>query len=133
MNIFNILVPKHMLTYLNYNDSLEGALDFMLASGYTAVPVIDDAGKYVGIVSEGDFLRAVIDYGKENLNKYTVSQIANLDKDGSVLNTVDKAEIMEKILDRNFLSVVDDRQCFVGIITRKSIIQYLKKEILQGE
>ena len=133
MNIFSILVPKHMLTYLNFNDSLGGAVDFMLASGYTAVPVIDDAGKYVGIVSEGDFLRAVIEHGKENLDKYTVSRIVNLDKEGSVLNTVDKTEIMEKILDRNFLSVVDDRQCFVGIITRKSIIQYLKKEILQGE
>ena len=36
------------------------------------------------------------------------------------------AVIMERILDRNFLCVVDDRDCFIGIITRKSIILYLK-------
>ena len=101
MNIFSILIPKHTLTYLNANDPLDQAVAFLLGATYTAIPVVDDQGRYVGIASEGDFLRAV-------------------------LNTVEKDEIMERILDRNFLCVVDDRDCFIGIITRKSIILYLK-------
>ena len=127
MNIFNILVPKQMLTYLNSNDTLDNAADFLIASGYTAVPVVDDAGIYVGIVSEGDFLRIVMDEGRHNLGKYKVSDIVRTDEEGAVLNTVTKREVYEKILDRNFLSVVDDRRCFIGIITRKSVILELSK------
>lgn len=127
MNIFGILVPKQILTYLNANDPLDKAIEFMLESGYTAVPVIDDDGLYVGIVSEGDFLRVVMEYGKENLVKFNISDIVKPDAEGVVLNTVSKSEAYEKILDRNFLAVVDDRKCFIGIITRKSVIMELNK------
>jgi predicted transcriptional regulator len=73
-----------------------------------------------------EFLRAVMEHGRENLAKYKVADIVNKDEGAKVLNTVEKDEIMERILDRNFLCVVDDRDCFIGIITRKSIILYLK-------
>lgn len=125
MNIFSILVPKQMLTYLNANDPLDKAVEFMMASGYTAVPVIDDNGIYIGIVSEGDFLRMVMESGRDALKNYTVSDIVKPDKAGAVLNTVSKKEAYEKILDRNFLAVIDDRKCFIGIITRKSVIMEL--------
>lgn len=127
MNIFSILVPKQMLTYLNANDPLDKALEFLMESGYTAVPVIDDNGIHLGIISEGDFLRAIIKYGLEKLADYTVSDIVKIDDEAAVLNTVSKEEVYEKILDRNFLSVIDDRRCFIGIITRKSVIMELNK------
>lgn len=126
MNIFSILIPKHTLTYLSADDTLDRAVELLLGATYTAVPVVNHEGKYVGIVSEGDFLRAVMKYGQENLANYKVSDIVNKDAGAMVLNTVEKDEIMERILDRNFLCVVDDRECFIGIITRKSIILYLK-------
>lgn len=125
MNIFGILVPKQMLTYLTDKDPVDKALEFLLASGFTAVPVIDEEGRYVGIASEGDFLRMLMEHGKEELKNYVVGDFVNRDMSGVVLNTVGRDEIMEKILDRNFLSIVDDRQCFIGIITRKSVIMYL--------
>lgn len=126
MNIFSILIPKNTLTYLNANDTLDQAVAFLLGTTYTAIPVVDNQGRYVGIASEGDFLRAVMAHGRENLAKYKVADIVNKDEGAKVLNTVEKDEIMERILDRNFLCVVDDRDCFIGIITRKSIILYLK-------
>lgn len=126
MNIFSILIPKHTLMYLNANDPLDQAVAFLLGATYTAIPVVDDQGRYVGIASEGDFLRAVMEHGRENFAKYKVADIVNKDEGAKVLNTVEKDEIMERILDRNFLCVVDDRDCFIGIITRKSIILYLK-------
>ena len=122
MNIFSILIPKHTLTYLNANDPLDQAVAFLLGATYTAIPVVDDQGRYVGIASEGDFLRAVMEHGRENLAKYKVADIVNKDEGAKVLNTVEKDEIMERILDRNFLCVVDDRDCFIGIITRKSSV-----------
>lgn len=126
MNIFSILIPKVSITYLNANDTLDKAVEFMMNSTYTAIPVINDQGEYVGIVSEGDFLKTVMEYGRDNLQFMTISQIVRMDEKDVVLNTVGKADIMERILDRNFLSVVDDRNCFIGIITRRSILMYLK-------
>lgn len=125
MNIFGILVPKQMLTYLSDTDSLDLAVELLMGSSYTAVPVIDNEGRYIGIVSEGDFLRVVMERGREELKNIKVSDIVNRDMGGVVLNTVEREEIMEKILERNFLSIVDDRQCFIGIITRRSVIMYL--------
>ncbi|MGN0367896.1 MAG: CBS domain-containing protein [Wujia sp.] len=125
MNIFSILIPKQMLTYLSDQDPLNQAVHFLLGSTYSAVPVIDAEGHYIGIASEGDFLRGVMEYGEEDLVNHRVADIVNRDFGAVVLNTVEKKEIMDKILDRNFLCVIDDRKCFIGIITRKSIIQYL--------
>lgn len=127
MNIFGILIPKQMITYLYADDTLDVAVENLLKSGYTAVPVIDEHGVYLGVVSEGDFLRIVMEIGRDKLPEHKVSEIISGDKEGFVINSVSKEEIMEKILDRNFLSIVDDRKCFVGIITRKNIIEYLSK------
>lgn len=125
MNIFGILVPKQMLTYLNADETLDEAVEELMKSGYTAVPVIDKDGVYLGVVSEGDFLRKVMECGRDRLGEHTVKEIISEDKEAFIITTVSKEEIMEKILDRNFLSIVDDRKCFVGIITRKCIIEYL--------
>ena len=35
------------------------------------------------------------------------------------------AELWEKLLDQNFVPVVDDRDMFVGIVTRRSVMAYL--------
>lgn len=127
MNIFSILVPKQMLTYLNCQDDLDKALEFFVGSGYTAVPVVDDEGKFMGVVSEGDFLRNVIEYGVEKLAEYKVKDILRDNSNAFILNTAGKEKIMEMILDKNFIPVVDDRHCFIGIITRRSIIMQLNK------
>ncbi len=125
MNIFGILIPKQMLTYLYADDTLDIAVNEIMDSGYTAVPVIDREGVYLGVVSEGDFLRKVMECGRDKLGEHNVEEVISKDKEAFIINTVSKEEIMEKILERNFLSIVDDRKCFVGIITRKSIIKYL--------
>ena len=127
MNIFGILIPKQMITYLYADDTLDKAVDELLQSGFSAVPVIDNDGVYLGVVCEGDFLRIVMEIGRDKLSEHKVSEIISGDKEGFIITSVSKEEIMDKILDRNFLSIVDDRRCFVGIITRKNIIEYLSK------
>lgn len=127
MNIFNILVPKLNLTYLNANDSLDNAVEFLLASGFSAVPVIDDEGKLAGIVSEGDFLRVTMEHGRDGLKNFHVADIMHLSENDYVYNNADNDVIMSQILDKNFLAVIDDRKIFSGIITRKGVMVALKK------
>ncbi len=127
MNIFGILIPKQAITYLNDRDALDVAVHRIMDSSYTAVPVIDDGGRYIGVVSEGDFLKAYMEYGADTLYDHTVSELVRPDVEGRCLNTVEKEEVLEKILDRNFLPIVDDRGIFIGIITRKNVIMRLKQ------
>lgn len=127
MNIFNILIPKQDLTYLNGNDTMDKAVEFLMASGFSAVPVIDEGGRLEGVVSEGDFLRVVMTHGAEELATMTVRDIVHLSVDDYVFNITEAEKIMEKILDRNFLAVIDDRNIFIGIITRRSVMLALKK------
>lgn len=49
----------HGVLALRPSDSLETALSLMVDSGLRSLPVIDDAGKVVGIVSRNDLMGAV--------------------------------------------------------------------------
>lgn len=56
MNILFLLKPKCNVAYLNQSDTIRQGLEKMRHHGYTAIPVIDDNGIYVGTITEGDFL-----------------------------------------------------------------------------
>ena len=52
MNVMAMLKPKCSTTYLHDTDSLRDGLHIMRESGYTAVPVISEDGKYVWVPFE---------------------------------------------------------------------------------
>ena len=56
MNILFFLTPKSEIAFI-YNDfTLKQALEKMEYYRYSAVPIIDKDGKYVGTITEGDIL-----------------------------------------------------------------------------
>ena len=61
MNILSLLKYKSSVAYLDNDNTLRQGLEKMRFHGYTAIPVISRDGKYVGTVSEGDFLWHCID------------------------------------------------------------------------
>ena len=125
MNILGMLKPKYSTTYLEEGDSLREGLTIMKASGYTAVPVIDRAGRYVGTVSEGDFLWHMLEYGEESLDDYQIKQVMKKGRMKAAREENDIETLMEFALFQNFVPMVDDRNCYIGIITRRDIIQNL--------
>jgi CBS-domain-containing membrane protein len=52
-------VMTHEVTTVSQDENVEGLIHLFRVSHFTAVPVIDDGGKAVGLVSETDILRAV--------------------------------------------------------------------------
>ncbi len=56
MEIRSFLLPKDKVAYLTTTQSMTEALELLEASQYSAVPVIDTDGKYIGTLSEGDLL-----------------------------------------------------------------------------
>lgn len=127
MNLFYLLKPKSTVVYLNKNVTLRSGLAVMRQNGYTAVPVIDESGEYIGTVSEGDFLWHVLEYPRLSdsfWDQYHVIDIVNEERNRPVKSDVGMEELLLRVMDQNFVPVVDDRNTFVGIITRKAIIHY---------
>lgn len=99
----------------------------MKAHSYTAVPVIDEYGKYVGTVSEGDFLWYIVEkqtQGMKSQEKYFVRDLIRTDFNPSVKISVDMKELYERALNQNFIPVTDDSGVFIGIVTRKDLISH---------
>lgn len=123
MNVIGVMRPKYSTTYLEAEDTLREGLDIMKKSGYAAVPVIDREGKYVGTVKEGDFLWKILEDGEEVLDSYKVKDIIRKGWNLAATDEDDEEQLINRALAQNFVPVVDDRKCYIGIVTRRDIIQ----------
>ena len=56
MNILLFLTPKNDVAYLYEDFTLRQALEKMEFHRYSAIPVLDREGRYVGTITEGDLL-----------------------------------------------------------------------------
>ena len=63
MNLARIMIPKVSTVFLKENQSVRQGWEIMNRNGYTAIPVLDTDGKYIGTVSEGDFLKFILAAG----------------------------------------------------------------------
>ena len=136
MNISFFLIPKREVTYIEEEDTVSRALRVIHKNGFQAVPVIDEEGHYVGTVTEGDFLWNLIeDYhmDMEVMRMIRVSAIRKRWDYKPVSIDATMAELEQYILNQNFVPVVDGRNVFIGIVTRKQIIGEMIRKKQQCE
>ena len=132
MNLLFFLTPKSEVAYVEESDSLRQVLEKMEYHGYTAVPLLSADGRYIGTITEGDVLWKL---KKENfpdiheLEEISVMQIARKRDNKAVHVNVDMEGLLERVMRQNFVPVVDDERRFIGIVTRKDVILYLRKEL----
>lgn len=131
MNIFFFLKPKVEVSYLTENCPVQQAMQDMLRSGFTAIPVVNAKGTYVGTITEGDFLRLVLHYPKEKLEQLTVGQVELRVHHRSVSIDAKLEDMVELVTEQNFVPVVDGRGMFCGIVTRRDVITYLYEQVKQ--
>ena len=133
MNIAHFLETKCNVAYLYDDYSLRQGLEKMKYHGYSAIPVISREGKYLGTVSEGDFLwfllieneNEVVHIDIRNIENILVCDILNKEKYPSVSVVEPLDKVFEMAMRQNFIPVVDDRGYFMGIITRQTIMRRL--------
>jgi len=124
MNIPILLTPKCDVQYIYAEDTLQNAMNCLRSTGYTAIPVITAQGMYAGSLSEGDILWYLADNGMcgEKLRDTPLRKALNDTRNPPAVITAPMEEVFLKSMQQNFIPVVDDRGAFVGIVTRKSII-----------
>ena len=59
MNILFFLTAKEKVAHVDESNSVRQVLEKMKYYGYTAVPLLDKEGHYLGTVTEGDLLWAL--------------------------------------------------------------------------
>ena len=128
MNIPKILTPKAMTAYISADDTVRQGLEVMRRHGYTAVPVLGEHGEYIGCITEGDFLRHIHSTGSTSMKaqeRYRIGELVRRDFCPPLGIAADDDEVIDAVLQQNFVPIVDDRGCFCGIVTRKSVIAAL--------
>lgn len=129
MNILFFLRPKNEVAYIYDSFSMRQAIEKMEFHGYTAIPIVGkEDGQYKGTLTEGDLLWGVKQY--MNLNLQTAADLPVMElkrhRDNQPVHIGESMEnLFDKVVNQNFVPVIDDKEHFIGIITRKDVIQYL--------
>ena len=127
MNILFYLTPKANCEVLYDDESIREALERMELSGFAALPIIHkEDGVYRGSLTDGDLLWALKNRCNLDLKEaqsHSIMEIAHRKDYRPVSVSTDMNDLMLKALDQNFVPVVDDRNSFIGIVTRRSILR----------
>lgn len=135
MNIAFFLTPKSEIAFVPINSTLRQALEKMEYHRYTAVPIIDDDGRYVGTLTEGDLLwhmKKLDVFSVRDLEEIPLTDVPRRFQHQAV-SVRERVEALLKLaLDQSFVPVVDDEGRFIGIVTRKAVISFFADKYLKG-
>ena len=130
MNIAKLMIPKIYTVALHENCTIRQGLEVLARCRYTAIPVLDEQDRYVGSVSEGDFLQHVLKTGQTDLRQqenYRIRDILRRDFCPALDIDSDFQVVVEATLKQNFVPVVDSRNALCGIVTRRNLIAAMAK------
>ena len=131
-NILFFLLPKAMCAYLYDDYTMRQALEKMEVAGYQALPILNRRGEYRGTLTEGDLLWAMKNMCYMDIRQaeaHRIMEIYRRRDNVPVRVTTSMHELIDRASTQNFVPVVDDKQTFIGIIKRSSIIQYCKQTL----
>lgn len=130
MNILFFLTPKGMCAFLNDDDTLRQALERMEAAGYAALPILNKRGEYCGTLTEGDLLWAVKNLCGMDLQQtedHRIMEISHRRDNVPVKVSTTMQELIDRASEQNFVPVIDDKNAFIGIVTRRAIMKYCRQ------
>ena len=134
-NILFFLTPKSDVSYIVENQTIKQALE-VLGNGHAAVPLISEMGKYMGTITEGDILRRFLenrDLSIQEMEHFPIRDIPRRIANHPVSINADISDLFSAAMVQNFVPVIDDNKVFIGIVTRKEIMQYCQKQMFKKE
>jgi CBS domain-containing protein len=134
MKIAFFLLPKSEVVYLPLKSTMRQALEKMEYHRYTAVPIIDDEGKYVGTITEGDLLwklKNTHGLSFKDTEKIPLIDVPQRMKNNPVRIDAEIEDLLSLAIVQNFVPVVDDDGVFIGIVRRREIFEYLSELLLK--
>lgn len=127
MNIPFFLIPKQDVMVLPYNATMRQALEKMEYHRYSSVPLLDEEGKYVGTLTEGDLLWKIKNtpgLSFENTHNILLTEVPRFIENKPVNIHARMEDLLNLAITQNFVPVVDDDGVFIGIVRRREIMEY---------
>ncbi len=130
------LTPKEEVVWLHEDSTIRQALEKMEYHRYTALPLVNKAGKYAGTLTEGDLLwtfKRNPELKFKDLYKMRLKDIPKQQWNEPISINSPIEELIPLAVNQNFIPVVDDQQNFIGIIKRSTIIDYLYRRLTSAQ
>jgi len=127
MDISSFIKPKNQVILVYSDHSIHDALEIMEKSRFTSIPIINRKGEYFGTLTEGDLLWEIKNNAQFNIKKaekITVGEMQRLRDYESIHINSNIDQLILKASNENFVPVIDDQNQFVGIVTRKTLLDY---------
>lgn len=135
MNILFFLTPKSMCAFLDDDCTLRQALERMENTGFAALPILNKKGEYCGTLQEGDMLWAIKNLCGMDIKQAEEHRIMEIDRrrdNVAVPVTATMLDLITRASEQNFVPVVDDKNAFIGLITRRAILRYCQQALEIG-
>ncbi len=136
MNIMRFVIPKSLVEYVTVDSTVRQALEKMRFHRYAAIPVIDGEGKYAGMLRNDDIFTYFLDSGSfdtRSAERDRVTDIMRGAASAPLYHNSSMDDLIERVKEHNFVPVVDDRGCFVGLILRRDILNFLFNQYCNNE
>lgn len=127
MNVLFFLTPKSQVAYIYDDFTIRQTLEKMEFHRYSAIPILNKKGEYVGTITEGDLLWALkkqYDLDFLEAENIPITQVPRRMDNLPVRVDTDIEDLIGKALNQNFVPVTDDIGSFIGLVTRKDIMRY---------
>ena len=124
------LLPKSETLYLTEQMTLRQAMEKMQYHGYGAVPVLNEAGQYVGTITAADILWFLKDTHGVNMTiteKVLVGDVPRRHDNEPVSVSADIRDMLKMAMEENFIPIVDDLGVFIGMVRRREIMEFYQK------
>lgn len=131
-NILFFLTPKALCAFVYDDYTIRQAMEKMESAGYASLPILNRRGEYRGTLTEGDLLWAMKNMCYMDMRQAEARRIMEITrrKDNiPVRVTTSMYDLVQRASSQNFVPVVDDKDTFIGIVTRGSIIQYCSQKL----
>lgn len=128
MNVLFFLTPKSQIKYATSDMSVRQVLEILEFYRYSVIPLLNKNGRYIGTISEGDLLFFLKDNPFSTIEQFNNVSIMLVKRHFDYLpidNSKEISNLIQVAYNQNFVPVLDDSLNFIGIVTRKSIINYL--------
>ena len=131
MNVLFFLTPKSQIKYVDSSMSIRQVLEVIEHYRFTTIPLLSKDGKFIGTITEGDLLFYIKDHPFKSISEFNNVNILEVKRHRDYLpinSNHDMVDLIVTAVNENFVPVLDDLGYFIGIVTRKSIINYLYLE-----
>lgn len=131
-NILFFLTPKAMCAFVYDDYTVRQALEKMEVAGYSALPILNKRGEYRGSITEGDLLWALKNLCYMDMRQAEARRIMEIQRRKDhipVRVTANMHDLVERASSQNYVPVVDDKDAFIGLVTRSAIIKYCRQQL----